>query len=318
MNKGQFAGILFNAFIKWLKLDATLRAAALTFFVILPLPTFAYLVVNLITWIYGQQAAMQLLITQVTLFAGSAAANLLLQLLTNSQNPLTGGFNSFLAIVFAVSGALGAFSVLQKTVNTIWGIRSLERGRAAFIKEKTLPFVHIIIIGAIVIVWTAIANVLFGMIGSALESVLGVFTYYLIEGIQIILSFGLGYFLFALIFKELPEAKVEWGDVKIAAFFTAVIFIIINVFFGLYLRISTGLTLELTTVILFLWIYSINLLILYGAQLSKEYTQAFGSHHNKPPLLEWPPRHKVERIEMTAEVQIKMQPQEGQSQTEQD
>jgi|WetSurMetagenome_2_1015567.scaffolds.fasta_scaffold17729_3 membrane protein len=318
MNKGQFAGLLFKAFTKWLKLDATLRAAALTFFVILPLPTFAYLAVNLITWIYGQQATMQLLITQVKLFAGSAVANLLSQLLTNSQNPLTGGFNSFLAIVFAVSGALGAFSVLQKTVNAIWGFHSLERGRAAFIKEKTLPFAHLVVMGAIVIAWTAIANVLFGMIDSTVESVLGTFTYYLIGGIQIVLSFVLGYFLFALVFKELPEAKVEWGDIKYTAFFTAIIFSIVNVFFGLYLRFSTGLTVELTTVILFLWIYSINLLILYGAQLSKEYTQAFGSHHNKPPVLKWPPRPKVETVEITAEVQIKMQPQKNQSQTEQD
>jgi membrane protein len=317
MNKGQFAGILFNAFIKWLKLDATLRAAGLTFFVILPLPTFAYIAITLITQIYGQQAAMQQLITQVTLFAGPVVANLLSQFLANTQNPLTGDFNSFLAIVFAVSGALGAFSVLQKTVNTIWGVQAIERGRVAFIKEKTLPFLHIVILGAIVILWTAIAYVLFGLIGSALESVLGIFTFYLIGGLQIALSFGLGYFLFAVLFKELPETKVEWKDTKYAALFTAAIFTIINVFFGLYLRFSTLLTLEITTVILFLWIYTINLLILFGVQFSKEYTQAFGSHHNKPPVLKWPPHPKVERVEMTVEVQIKMQPQKDQSQTEQ-
>jgi uncharacterized BrkB/YihY/UPF0761 family membrane protein len=249
-------------------------------------------------------------------FRWICSCKLAFTVVNQQSEPADRRLNSFLAIVFAVSGALGAFSVLQKTVNAIWGFHSSEQGRAAFIKEKTLPFVHILIMGAIVIAWTAIANMLFGMIGSALELALGNFTYYFIGGIQIVLSFVLGYFLFALVFKELPEAKVEWGDIKYTASFTAIIFSIVNIFFGLYLRFSTGLTVELTTVILYLWIYSINLLILYGAQLSKEYTQAFGSHHNKPPVLKWPPRPKVETVEITAEVQIKMQPQKDQTQAE--
>jgi membrane protein len=310
MNWGQLAGLLFSTFTKWQKHDATLRSAAMTFFTIMPLPSLALIAVAVLAQVYGQQGAMQQLIAQVGSFAGPTIANLLSELLLNAQSPLTGGLESFLAVVFALAGLLGAFSVLQKSIDTIWEIRAEARGRTAFIKEKVLPFILIIVIGAIVVSWTAVSTVLFGAVVFFLNPVLGVFTPYLIWILEVVLSFGLGTMLFAIIFKELPETKVEWRDVWPAALLTAAIFTALNYFFGLYLSLVQVTTLAGTAgslIVLFLWIYLVNLFILFGAQFSKVYAQAFGSHHNKPPVLKWPPRPKVDRVEVKAEVSIKVQ-----------
>lgn len=259
---------------------------------------------------------MQQLIAQVSTVAGPTVANLLADLLRNAQSPLTGALGSFLAIAFALVGALGAFSVMQKSVDVIWDIRAEERGFAAFIKEKVLPFILIIVIGVIVVAWTAISTVLFGAVNFALKPVLGAVTPYLIWILEIVLSFGLGTLLFAIIFRELPETKVEWGDVKIAALLTAAIFTALNYFFGLYLSFVQVTTLAGTAgslIVLFLWIYLVNLFILFGAQFSRVYARAFGSHHNKPPVPKWPPRPKVDRVEMKTEVSVKVQPKDASS-----
>lgn len=309
MNKGQFAGLLFQTFTKWQKHDATLRAAALTFFTILPLHSLALIAVAVLAQIYGEQTALQQLIAQVSSFAGPTVANLFSDLLLNAQSPLTGAVGSLFAVIFALSGALGAFSVLQKSVDVMWAIRAEERGRGAFIKEKILPFVLIIVIGGLVVGWTAFSTVLYGAVVFALTPILGGFTGYLVWVLEIILSFGLGTLLFAIIFKELPETKVEWGDVKIAALLTGVIFTVLNYFFGLYISSVQITTLAGTAgslIILFLWIYLINLFVLFGAQFSKVYAQTFGSHHNRPPVLKWPPRPKVDHVEVKAEVSVKM------------
>jgi membrane protein len=155
--------------------------------------------------------------------------------------------------------------------------------------------------------------VLFGAVVFALTPVLGGFTPYLIWILEVILSFGLGTLLFAITFKELPETKVEWRDVWPASLLTAAIFTALNYFFGLYLSLVQVTTLAGTAgslIVLFLWIYLVNLFILFGAQFSKVYAQAFGSHHNKPPVLKWPPRPKVERVDVKAEVSVKVQHQE--------
>jgi|YelNatPaOPRAMG01_1025707.scaffolds.fasta_scaffold28010_4 membrane protein len=314
MNRGQLAALLFQTFTKWQKQDATLRAAALTFFTIMPLPSLALIAVAVLAQVYGQQGAMQQLTAQVSSFAGPTIANLLSELLLNAQSPLTGGLGSFLAVVFAFAGLLGAFSVLQKSIDTVWEIQAEARGRTAFIKEKTLPFMLIIAIGAIVVGWTAISTVLFGAVVFFLNPVLGIFTPYLIRILEIVLSFGLGTLLFAIIFMELPETKIEWRDVWPASILTAGIFTALNYFFGLYLSLVQVTTLAGTAgslIVLFLWIYIVNLFILFGAQFSKVYAQAFGSHHNKLPVLKWPPRPKLDRVEVKAEVSIKVSKQKS-------
>ena len=310
MNKGQFAGLLFQAFGKWQKHDATLRAAALTFFTILPLPSLALIAVAILAQLYGQPAALQQLISHVSSIAGPTVANLLYEVLLDAQSPLTGAVESFFAIVFALLGALGAFSVLQQSVDVIWEIQAKERGRAAFIKEKVLPFFLVLVIGIIVVGWTAASTVLFDAVVYALDPFLGGFTPYLIWLLQILLSFGLGTLLFAIVFKELPETKVEWRDVWLAALLTAAVFTVLNYFFGLYLSLVQVTTLAGTAgslIVLFLWIYLVNLFVLFGAQFSKVYAQAFGSHHNRPAVLKWPPRPKVDRVEVKAEVSVKVE-----------
>jgi membrane protein len=311
MNKGQFAGLLFQTFSKWQKHDATLRAAALTFFTIMPLPSLALIAVAVLAQVYGQEAALQHLVMQVTAFAGSSVANLLSELLVDAQSPLTSFFGSLIAVAFALSGVLGVFSVLQKSVDIIWEIHIKERGRTAFIKGKVLPFALIVGIGVIVVVWTAVSTVLFNVVVFVLTPVFGGFTPYFIRVLEVLMSLGLGTLLFAIIFKELPETKVAWNDVWLAALLTGVIFTILNYVFGFYLSIVHVTTLAGTAgslIVLFLWIYLVNLFILFGAQFSKLYAQAFGSHKNKPPILKWLLRPQVDRVEMKAEIDINVQP----------
>jgi hypothetical protein len=51
----------------------------------------------------------------------------------------------------------------------------------------------------------------------------------------------------------------------------------------------------------------VNLFVLFGAQFSKVYAQAFGSHHNRSAVLKWPPRPKVDHVEVKAEVSVEVE-----------
>jgi membrane protein len=311
MNTGEFASLLFRTFTKWQKHDATLRAAALTFFTILPLPSIALIVIAILAQVYGQPQALQQFITQVSAVAGPAIANLLSELLTDARSPLTSVFGSLIAIAFAVSGAIGALSVLQKSMDIIWEIVPEQRGLTVFIKEKIFPFGLIIGLGLIVVAWTAFVTILFGAINSLLNPIIGPFAPYLLSILEIILSLGLGTLLFAIIFKLLPETTIKWRDVWLAAFLTSIVFTALNYLFDLYLslvHISTLAGTAGTLIVLFLWIYLTNLFILFGAQFSKIYAQTHGSHKNKKPGLKRPPKPAVDRVEVTTEVDVKVQP----------
>jgi membrane protein len=310
MKKGEFAGLLFRTFIKWHKQDATLRAAALTFFVILPLPSLALIAIEVLALFYGQEQALEQLIVQVTAFAGPSVANLLRELLLDAQSPLTSLFGSVIAVAFAVSGAMGALSVLQKSINRIWEFKPPKRSRVEFIKEKLFPSALIIGLGIIVLVWTAVSTVLFGVAAFIIDPLFGGLAGFLLRILQIILSFALGTLLFAIVFKSLPEIIIQWKDVWLAAVITGVVFTILNYLFGFYLslvQITTIAGTAGTLIILFLWIYVTTLFILFGATFSKVYAQSYGSQKftSKPPPKKLP-ISELDHVEMKAELNIKV------------
>jgi membrane protein len=174
-----------------------------------------------------------------------------------------------------------------------------------------LPFVVIIGLGVVVVAYTAFTTVLFGAVVYLLTPVLGGGAPIFLRGLEIVLSLGLGTLLFAIIFKLLPETQVEWRDVWLAAFLTGVVFTVLNYLFGVYLGLVQVSTLAGTAgslMVLFLWIYLTDLFILFGVQFSRVYAQKFGSYKNKPITPKKLPRPAVDRVELTTEIDIKVQP----------
>jgi membrane protein len=162
------------------------------------------------------------LIAQIQAIAGPTIADLFRQLLEGVTNTFTSLLNSFLSVVFAVLGAVGAFVVLQDTFNTVWDVH-LPRGRSLKIRirERLVPFVLIAASTVLVIGWLEYTTLLFDSISSALSRVTGTFAasaFFFI--IQLLFSFASAVFLFAIIFKQIPDAKIKWGDVWLGAVIT--------------------------------------------------------------------------------------------------
>ena len=281
MNRQEFTDLIKVTFTKWQKHDATLTAGALTFFTIMPLPSLALIAVAILAQVYGQQQALQQLVNQVSSFAGSSVGALLAQLLRNAASPLTSYFGSLISVTFAISGAVGAFSVLQKSMDAIWEVEPTKQGRLASVRKKAVPFLLIVGLSLIVVAWTTFSTVLFNAMVFILVPLIGSMAPLFLRSLQVVLSLGLGTLLFAIIFKLLPETLVRWGDVWLAAAITAFVFTILNYLFGVYLSVFQVTTLAGTAgalMVLFLWIYIMNLFILFGAQFSKVYAETHGSH----------------------------------------
>lgn len=297
---------------KWQSHDASLRAAAITFFSILPLPSLALITLAILAQFFGQELALQQIITQIRNIAGPSIADLFSQILANAENPLTSFFGSLIAIVFTLGGAIGAFSALVKSVNAVWEI---DRARLRFkenIKEKMEPFLLIGSAGFVVVVWTAFSTFLFDVV--FVINPTGVFVPILLRIMQVILSFGLGTLLFAIIFKYLPEIHVEWRDVVLAAVVTSFVFTLLNYIFGIYVALFPPTTIAGTAgslMLLFLWIYLVNWFMLFGVQLSKIYAVTFGSHPTRTlreKKEEEQRMERVEKIEVKTRLEWKLSP----------
>jgi membrane protein len=94
------------------------------------------------------------------------------------------------------------------------------------------------------------------------------------------MSFALITALFAMIYKFLPDVRLEWRDVWIGAALTAVLFIIGKSLIGLYLgHSSVGSTYGAagSVIMILLWVYYSSLILFFGAEFTQIYASQFGS-----------------------------------------
>jgi uncharacterized BrkB/YihY/UPF0761 family membrane protein len=109
MNPKELYRIFKASFRDWLDDNATLRAAALTFFIILPLPTLLLIVIAIFALFVGQNQAIQILVQQISTVVGPSVAELFKQLLSNAASPFTSIWTAFVVVGFSFGGAIGLF-----------------------------------------------------------------------------------------------------------------------------------------------------------------------------------------------------------------
>jgi membrane protein len=286
MNRKEFVTIIIAALRKWQQNNATLRAAALSFFIILPLPSLLLIAADIYSQFLGQAQATQLLIQQIGALLGPTIGSLIGDLLQGATNPFTSVFNSFFSVVFAVAGAIGAFAVLQDTINVLWDVE-LPKGRSikTRIRERFFPFVSVLGATFILVGLIEFASLIFVTVNDAFGRSIGLFAASaFLFSIQFLILFGSAVLLFAIIFKEIPDTAVEWRDVWLGAVITAVIFTITNTLFRFYLQTFPVTSLAGASgslIILFLWVFIVAEISLYGAQFTHCYAETVGSHSEK-------------------------------------
>jgi membrane protein len=280
MNRAQLVDLFLSSFKGWLGDNAPIRAAALTFFIILPLPSLLIVAVTIFGRFFGQSVATQQLIMLITSFAGPVVADLFQQLLASATSPFTSVWTAITVVGFSLAGGIGAFAILRDAMNVVWDVKLPKTKKfSARVRSAIGPFLLVSFLGLIVILGTVTSEALFDVI--RLYSINGTLTLISLTVAQILLSFGLSTLLFLIIYKMLPDRLVHWEDVALPAVLAGVAFTVVNYVFGWYVqtfRVSTIAGAAGSLMIILLWIYILNLILLFGAEISKVYATTVGLH----------------------------------------
>jgi membrane protein len=142
MNRKDLFQLFKTSFKDWREDNATMRAAALTFFIILPLPSLLLIVVSIYALFVGQTAATQQVIQQITSIAGPSVAGLFSELLASSSSPFTSVWAAFTLVIFSIAGAVGTFAVLRDIMDVIWEVKLLKKPSFTIrVKQRIGPFI---------------------------------------------------------------------------------------------------------------------------------------------------------------------------------
>jgi len=268
-------GLFKQTFSEWLEDKAPQLGAALAYYTVFSLAPLVLVLLAIVGLIFRNDpgGAWNKITEQMSYFLDKSAVEVVQNIAQKAAQPNKSLLATIIGILLALFGASGVFGQLQDALNTIWGVKAKPGGGIwAFLRSRFLSFA---MVGGICFLL---------LVSLTLESVLKGFSHY-IQGVLpggIVIAMAVYWIfdlaviilLFAIIFKFLPDAKIQWRDVWIGAVMTAIFFAIGKWALGLYLGSGSaasayGAASSLIT--LLLWVYYSSQILLVGAEFTQVY-----------------------------------------------
>ena len=280
----QFFQLLRESASKWSADKAQRLGAALAYYTVFSLAPLLIIAILIAGAVFGQTAAQQQIIGQISAVMGPQGAAGVSALL--AQNPFPGqstGPATLVSVVTLVLGAVGVFGQLQDAFNTVWDVTPPPtHGVIGFLRRRLMPFGMVLAVGFLLLVATLL-NTALAAVSASLGSSIPDFSL-LNTTVNLLLPLVVTTLLFAALFKYVPDVHLAWRDLWPGAILTAVLFTLGKIAIGLYLGHSSlanasGAAGSLLVVLV--WVYYSAQIVLFGAV----FTHVYIRRHGQPPRL---------------------------------
>ncbi|HEU5366610.1 MAG TPA: YihY/virulence factor BrkB family protein [Hanamia sp.] len=265
-------------------------SASLAYYTVFSIAPLLVVITTFFGILFGHEAMQGQIYVQLNKFVGSSAA---IQIQDIIKNIHLGGNNFFatvISIVILFIGATSIFGEIQDSINKIWGLRiKAHKVWWKLIVTRMLSFSLILSFGIIMFV-SLLLNALVAAFGKFIARFISGYSLYFIQVSDAILSFIVSAFLFSLIFKILPDAKIRWKDVLFGGFITAVFFTLGKLGISYYLSKSNLMSVygaAASIIILMVWVYYSSIILYLGAEFTKVYAKLYGENILPNEYAEW-------------------------------
>ena len=266
-----FVELLKDAAKRWLDHDAFQHAGALGFCTLFSLAPLVIILVAIVGAVYGEDAASGEVSAAITDLVGAQAAAAVEEAVRRSRLEEAGILPTLLGIGALVFGATTVFAQMQSSLNQFWDVRAKpsRSGLLTFITVRLLSLSMVLIIGFLLLTSFVLSLAITGIIEYADEWI--PIPPVAIAAIDLAVSLSVTTLLFGMIFKVLPDVRLQWSDVWRGAFTTAVLFVIGKYLISLYLtHVAPASTYGAagSLVLVLLWVYYSSLILFFGTSLA--------------------------------------------------
>ncbi len=267
----------------WVEDGASSMGAALAFYALFSLAPLLLVAIWLASFLVGRDEAQVALIAQLSAILGEGPAHAIEGMMSASGTPAEGFLPALIGFFTLVLGATTVLSELRKQLDRIWRApKEASRGVMGFIATRFFAFLIVLGVGVLLLASMSL---------SAFMSAAGELFFSRSKGSMYALDFAGSFIvvtvLFALIYKVLPSVRIAWRDVWLGAAVTSVLFWIGKSLIALYLAkagVASGFGAAGAVVLLVVWVYYSAQIFFLGAELTREFALAHGSHRNDTAL----------------------------------
>jgi membrane protein len=210
---------------------------------------------------------------------GTSTAEEVRQMVIKTANTGQSLLATIIGIVVLLVGATGVFAQLQKSLNIIWEVKADPKKENFLhtLRIRLFSFGLIVSIGFLLLI-SLVATSIMTAVGEHLKAAIPEVMMAVFYIVNVVVSFILIAVLFALMFKVLPDVDLEWRSVRVGALMTAVLFLIgkfaLAIYFGTTDQISVYGPAG-SVVLLLLWVSYSSMIVFFGAEFTKVYTNRF-------------------------------------------
>ncbi len=271
--------LLWNSAVQWNKDDVWQLSASVAYYAILSLPGLLVIVINIIGQVYDVEIATGKLTTQLSDMIGYDSAEELTKLLQNARTDDEGWITNLIGIATLIFAATGVFYQLQMALNKIWKLKiNPKTPWWKILTDRAKSFGFILVIGFLSII-SFIASTVIGILQDWITENFADYLGSVALAVNFLLSLAIISFLFGLMFRFLPDARVNKKHIWPGAVLTGILFEIGKLLMGIYFsQSSPGSAYGAAgiVVLILLWVSYSCLILFFGAEFIKIYADRYG------------------------------------------
>ncbi|MGB3591283.1 MAG: YihY/virulence factor BrkB family protein [Nonlabens sp.] len=271
--------LLWTTAKKWNAGDVWQLSAAVAYYAILSLPGLMVIMIKAIGLVWDAEIASGKLTTELASLIGYDAADDINDMLQAAQTDTESWWAYVIGFATLVFGATGVFYQLQLALNKIWNLKinpNTPWYKMVTDRAKSLGF--ILVLGFLILI-SFLMSIVIGFLQDWITENFADYLGFVTLIINYLISLGIISVLFTLMFRFLPDARVEWKFINCGAIITALLFQTGKFLLEFYFSNSSpasaygaaGLV-----VLLLLWVSYSCLILFYGAYFIKVFANRYG------------------------------------------
>jgi membrane protein len=273
-----FLKIVGSASKRWWGKDPFMQSAVIAYYAIFAMPGLLVIVISIGTLFFKRDVITGQLYTQISSIMGVETARQVQDMIISVSQTNKSMLATIIGLITVLLGATGVFVELQKALNVIWGVKAKpRRAIIMLIRTRLFSFGLILSIGFLLLISLTITTIIAVMGDWVLNhwpNIVLIIFYVL----NFIISFGIVMLLFALLYKILPDAKIQWKHIWLGSILAAFLFILGKTAIGFYLSKSnpgSAYGAAGSIVLILLWVSYSSMIFFYGAEITRAYADHF-------------------------------------------
>lgn len=271
--------LIKKTYNSWNAKDPFRQSAVIAYYAIFSLPALLAIIIAIAGFAFGEKAVSGQVSNQISSALSPDTAEQVETMIASATERKSSIWATVLGVGILIFGATGVFVQLQKSLNIIWEVKidPKKESMMALLRKRVFSFGLIISIGFLLLVSLVITSMLSAMADWIRERIPD-FLMIVFHGLNFLVSFGVITCLFALMYRILPDAKIQWRQVWIGSAVTALLFVIGKFALGLYFaKADPGGAYGAagSIVLILLWVSYSSMIVFFGAEFTKVYADFY-------------------------------------------